>query len=106
MAMKLDMSKAYDRLDWDFLEAMLRKLGFASRWINLLMPCVRTMTYSILINGQPHGHIVPKRGLCQGDPLSPYFFIIYAEAMSSMLHNSVRRGDITGIPISRFPRGY
>jgi len=101
MPMKLDMSKAYARLDWDFLEAMLRKLGFASWWINLLMPCVRTVTYSIIINGQTHGHIVPKRGLRQGDPLSPYFFTICAKAMSSMLHNSVRRGDITGIPISR-----
>jgi hypothetical protein len=101
MAMKLDMSKAYDKLEWDFLESMLRKLGFARRWINPLMPCVHTVTYSILINGQPHSHIVPKRGIRQGDPLSPYFFIICTEAMSSTLNNSARRGAITGIPISR-----
>jgi len=55
MALKLDMSKAYDRIEWGFLEAILYKLGFAPRWIQLLMTCVRTVTYSILINGQPHG---------------------------------------------------
>jgi len=73
MTMKLDMSKAYDRLEWDFLEAMMRKLGFANRWVDLMMSCVRTVTYSILINGQPHGHIGLTRGIRQGDPLSPYF---------------------------------
>jgi len=101
MALKLDMSKAYDRLEWDFLEAMLRKLGFAPRWIHFLVTCVRTVTYSTLINGQPNGRIVLSHGIRQGDPLSPYFFIICAEAISSMLQYSVRNGDITGVPISR-----
>jgi hypothetical protein len=59
MALKLDMSKVYDCLEWDFLEAMMRKLGLADRWVRLLMSCVRTVTYAILINGQPHGHIIP-----------------------------------------------
>jgi hypothetical protein len=49
----------YDCLEWDFLEAMMRKLGLADRWVRLLMSCVRTVTYAILINGQPHGHIIP-----------------------------------------------
>jgi hypothetical protein len=75
---------------------MLRKLGFADRWVNLLMQCVRTVTYSIMINGQPHGHIVPTRGLRQGDPLSPY----RADALSSLIRNVEREGGITRIPIS------
>jgi hypothetical protein len=101
MALKLDMNKAYDRMEWDFLESMLRKLGFADRWINLLMMCVRTVTYSILINGRPYGRIVPSRGLRQGDPLSPHLFILCAETLSSLIRNSERVGGITGVPISR-----
>ncbi|XP_062145461.1 uncharacterized protein LOC133852722 [Alnus glutinosa] len=101
MAMKLDMSKAYDRLEWDFLESIIRKLRFVDRWIHLIMSCLQTVSYSILLNGQPTGHIVPTRGIRQGDPLSPYLFIICAEGLSSMLKRSSREGAITGVPISR-----
>jgi hypothetical protein len=101
MAMKLDMSKAYDRLEWDFLEEMMRKLGFDNRWVNLLMSCVCTVSYAILINGQPFGQLIPTQGIRQGDPLLPYFFILCAEAMSTMIQHSACEGSITGIPISR-----
>jgi hypothetical protein len=76
------------------------KLGFAERWVHLLMTCVRSVSYAILINGKPHGKIVPTRGLRQGDPLSPYLFILCAEALSSMLHNAEVVGDLTSIPIT------
>jgi hypothetical protein len=101
MAMKLDMSKAYDRLEWDFLEEMMRKLGFDNRWVNLLMSCVRTVSYAILVNGQPFGQIIPTRGIRQGNPLSSYLFILCAEAMSTMIQHSACESSIMGIPISR-----
>jgi hypothetical protein len=101
MAVKLDMSKAYDRLEWSFVEGVLRKLGFANRWVVLLMSCIRSVTYSILINGQPQGLITPSRGIRQGDPLSPYLFILCAEALSSLIQNSAREGRISGVPLSR-----
>jgi hypothetical protein len=101
MAMKLDMSKAYDRIEWDFVEGVLNKMGFANRWISLLMSCVRTVSYSILINGQPHGLITPSRGLRQGDPLSPYLFILCAEVLSSWLQHYSKEGLISGVPLSR-----
>jgi hypothetical protein len=55
MALKLDMSKAYDRVEWNFLETTMRKIGFAERWIMLAMTCIKTVSYSILINGKPYG---------------------------------------------------
>jgi hypothetical protein len=76
-------------------------MGFAERWIGLLMTCVHSISYSILINGQPQGHIIPTRGVRQGDPLSPYFFILCAEAMSSLLHFKEMSGLLSGIPIGR-----
>jgi hypothetical protein len=101
MALKLDMSKAYDRVEWSFLEEVMRKLGFASRWIQLTMICVKTVTYSVLIHGKPYGKIVPTRGIRQGDPLSPYLFIMCAEGLSSLLQKAESERWITGLPITR-----
>lgn len=100
MAIKLDMSKAYDRVEWSFLEAMMRKLGFAEQWIGLIMRCVTSVSYSVLINGMPYGKIIPTRGLRQGDPLSPYLFLLYVEGLSSMLGRAELEKKITGVPIA------
>ena len=66
MPMKLDMSKAYDRVEWSFLERILLKLGFQDSWVDLIMKCITTVSYSILVNGEPKGIITPLRGLQQG----------------------------------------
>lgn len=63
------------------------------------MTCIRTMSYSILINGQPFGTITPTRGIRQRDPLSPQFFILCAKGLSSLLQKAERDGRITGLPI-------
>jgi hypothetical protein len=63
IVVKLDMSKAYDRVEWGFLEETMRWMGFAPRWIHLIMMCVTMVKYSILVNGEPCGNIKPSRGL-------------------------------------------
>lgn len=101
MGLKLDMNKFYDRVEWVFLDVFMCKMGFANRWINLVMTCVRSVSYAIVINGRTVGDIKPRRGLRQGDPLSPYLFLICAEALSSLLQQAEQRGSITGVPMSK-----
>jgi hypothetical protein len=77
----------------------MEKMGFDSRWINLIMQCVSTVSYKIKVNGELTEEIVPTRGLRQGDPLSPYLFLICAEGFSSLLNEAERAGNLEGITI-------
>ena len=91
MAVKLDISKAYDRMEWCFLERIMAKLGLNERLIHLAKEIVTTASYSVLINGEPRGHIKPSKGIKQDDPLSPYLFIMCAEGLSAMLRRAGER---------------
>jgi hypothetical protein len=87
-------------VDWVFLEAVMRPLGFDERWIHLVMSCVRLVQYSVVVNGNSVGNIYPTRGIRQGDPISPYLFVICADALSSLIYRVVDTGIITGISTS------
>ncbi|BFG25164.1 hypothetical protein CerSpe_114380 [Prunus speciosa] len=94
------MAKAYDRVEWSFLEKMMRTMGFPHRFVNLIMGCVTTVSYSLLIQGCPFGHIIPTRGLRQGDPISPYLFLIVAEGFSALLQQAERDSRLQGVSIA------
>jgi len=83
------------------LEAMIRKMGFHDKWISLIMMCVTTVSYSVLINGEPKGRIVPSRGLRQGDPISPYLFLLCAKGLSAMIKKEEREGHLRGIAVCK-----
>lgn len=85
MALKLDMSKAYDRIEWPFLRGVLMAMNFPSSFVDLILRCTSSVRYAILLNGEPREWFSPQRGLRQGDPISPYLFILCAEVFAGLI---------------------
>jgi len=91
MAVKLDMAK-----EWPFLSEIMVKLPFRSDWVDLIMHCVKLASFSFIINGSPSGHLIPNRGIRQGDPISSYLFLFCSEGLSSLIRKSVERASLHG----------
>ena len=101
MFMKLDIQKAYDMVDWRFLCKTLEAFGFSRQWVNLIFKCISTTRISVLVNGSPEGFFEVSRGLRQGDPLSPFLFIIMAEAFGRAISNASRNKEIRGVTVTQ-----
>ena len=84
---KIDMEKAYDRLDWKFIEHTLMCLNLETKFIQIIMACITTNSMSILWNGDESSNFSPTRGVRQGDPLSPYIFVLCMERLSHFIKN-------------------
>lgn len=84
-----------------FYPGLALKMGFDPQWVKLMMECISSVQYSVLLNGQPRGHIISQRGLRQGDPLSPNLFIICTKALIANIKKAEREKQLTCIKVAK-----
>ncbi|XP_026459958.1 uncharacterized protein LOC113360696 [Papaver somniferum] len=101
MVLKLDLSKAFDRIEWNFLLGVLKKFGFDAKFGGFIEQCMSTTTISVLLNGSPTQSFSPTIGIRQGDLLSPYLFILCMEFLSRLLLNVETNHLISGVKAAR-----
>ena len=101
IGLKIDIETAYDKIEWSFLKMVMTNFGFPQIWIQWVMQCVTTTSFSILIHGSPFGHFKPQRGLRQGDPLSPFLFVLAFEVLSKLIEREAASNKINGFKLAR-----
>jgi hypothetical protein len=100
--MKMDLKKAYDSIDWEYLKLILLIAGFGTHLTDWIMSCVTSASFVVLINDEAADFFKSERGLRQGCPLSPYLFILIMEGLTLMFKKSISEGEISGIKVTNF----
>ncbi|KAG8374776.1 hypothetical protein BUALT_Bualt10G0030900 [Buddleja alternifolia] len=101
MAIKIDLAKAFDRVEWSTLLLILENLGFDPKFIHFIHQCITTSSLSLLVNSTTFGYFKSSRGICQGDPISPFLVITFAKILSRLLHEQELLNQLQGIKIGR-----
>ncbi|GKV50356.1 hypothetical protein SLEP1_g57064 [Rubroshorea leprosula] len=96
---KADFEKAYDSVNWVFLDEMMRRLGFGEKRRLWIKECLQTASASVLVNGSPTEEFKMEKGLRQGDPIAPFLFLIVAEGLNVLIESAVNKELFQGIPI-------
>ena len=99
MLLKIDLSKAFDKLSWSYIHQMLSAFGFNPTQIQWIMSLISSLIYSIFLNGSPSMPFSPTRVIRQGDPLSPFLFVIMAEGLGRLINYHVRMRYLKGLCI-------
>jgi len=101
LCLKVDFEKAYDSVRWAFLYDMLYRMGFHNLWIVWIKGCLESATVSVLVNGSPTEEFKPTRGLRQGDPLTPFLFLVVAEGLAGIVRSASKTTLLTGLKFGR-----
>ncbi|XP_026378053.1 uncharacterized protein LOC113272434 [Papaver somniferum] len=97
---KVDFEKAFDHVNWDFIDEILKLMGYGDKWRSWVKCCVEFVKFSVLVNGSASGFFTSKKGIRQGDPLSPFLFLLVGEALYYILKQAQLQGLISGFQVS------
>ena len=98
---KIDFEKAYDHVEWEFLDFVLERKGFTPTWRKWIRGCLSSVEYSVILNERPRGKFKGTRGLRQGDPLSPFLFTLVVDVFGRMTDKLVSRNLVDCLEIGR-----
>lgn len=101
MAVKLDMSKAYNRVEWNFINNIMIRMGLNRNWVDTIMKCLTSVSYSVVVNGYVGDRFQPERGLRQRDLLSPFLFLICGKGLSSLIRLAAKDEALKCVKVSR-----
>ena len=97
--LKIDLAKAFDRLEWNFIVSALARKGLHGHFVNLVHACILSPSFSVLINGQPSPKFKSFRGIRQGCPMSPYLFVLTINELSILLNEALQANQLQGISL-------